>query len=204
LDKDALGGAVSSFDAIYGRLERAFALVAAGGIFFLMIVGVLQVVGRNLFDWQIYGYIDWIEQASAFIAFLGIAYCQKLGGHVRMEIALASLPRRLMWVGEALMILLALVIVAALVDSSFQNFLRAWRLGDSTMDIRLPIWPSKLVVPVALAALWLRLLIQLVGYWRLVLKPQAQPIAVPVIVSAEQAARQEIEDALGKTERRGH
>lgn len=202
--KDALGGTIGRFDAAYASVERAFALVAAGGIFFLMIIGVMQVVGRNLFDWQIYGYIDWIEQSSTFIAFLGIAYCQRLGGHVRMEIALASLPRRLMWAGEALMVLLAIVIVGVLVDSTFQNFLRAWRLGDSTMDIRLPIWPSKLVVPVALALLWIRLVVQFVGYYRLFRTPEAAPIAVPVIVSAEEAARQEIEDAVGKMDKRGH
>jgi TRAP-type mannitol/chloroaromatic compound transport system permease small subunit len=198
--RDALGDAIDRLDRHYGALERGFALVAAAGIFFLMIVGVLQVAGRNLFDWQIYGYIDWIEQASAFIAFLGIAYCQKLGGHVRMEITLASLPRRAMWAGEALMILLALIIVAMLIESSFQNFLRAWRLGDSTMDIRLPVWPSKLVVPVALTALWLRLLLQFAGYARLFRRPDVVPIGVPVIQSAHEQAQHEIEDALGRSD----
>jgi TRAP-type C4-dicarboxylate transport system permease small subunit len=161
-------------------------------------------LGRNLLDWQIYGYIDWIEQSSAFIAFLGIAYCQRLGGHVRMEVALSSLPRRAMWAGEALMILLALVIVAMLIESSFQNFLRAWQLGDSTMDIRLPIWPSKLVVPAALVTLWLRLLLQIVGYLRLFRRPEAAPIAVPVILGTHEQAQHEIDDALGRSEEDRH
>lgn len=201
--KDALGEAIGKIDGYYGTLEKAFALIAATGIFFLMIVGVLQVAGRNLFDWQIYGYIDWIEQSSAFIAFLGVAYCQKLGGHVRMEIALASLPKRAMWAGEAFVVLLAIVIIGMLIDSSFQNFLRAWQLGDSTMDIRLPIWPSKLVVPIALVTLWLRLLLQFVGYLRLFRSPMAQPIGVPIIASAEEQAQHEIDDALGRTESKG-
>ena len=51
--KDALGEAIDVLDRRYSALERALALVAAAGIFFLMIVGVLQVAGRNLFDWQI-------------------------------------------------------------------------------------------------------------------------------------------------------
>jgi TRAP-type C4-dicarboxylate transport system permease small subunit len=202
--KDALGEAIDVLDRRYAALERALALVAAAGIFFLMIVGVLQVLGRNLLDWQIYGYIDWIEQSSAFIAFLGIAYCQRLGGHVRMEVALSSLPRRAMWAGEALMILLALVIVAMLIESSFQNFLRAWQLGDSTMDIRLPIWPSKLVVPAALVTLWLRLLLQIVGYLRLFRRPEAAPIAVPVILGTHEQAQHEIDDALGRSEEDRH
>ena len=116
-----------------------------------------------------------------------------------MEVALSSLPRRAMWAGEALMILLALFIVAMLIESSFQNFLRAWQLGDSTMDIRLPIWPSKLVVPAALVTLWLRLLLQIVGYLRLFRRPEAAPIAVPVILGAHEQAQNEIDDALGRS-----
>ena len=44
-----------------------------------------------------------------------------------------------------------------LIYASFTNFLRAYSIGDSTMDIRLPTWPAKLMVPLALTVLWLRL-----------------------------------------------
>ncbi len=76
---------------------------------------------------------------------------------------------------------MALLIVTVLIDSTFANFLRAWQRGDSSMDIRLPVWPSKLMVPVALSVLWLRLVIQTCDYARLVVYPDATPIAVPVL-----------------------
>ncbi|MBM3557006.1 MAG: TRAP transporter small permease [Alphaproteobacteria bacterium] len=188
-------------DRALSRIEDALALVAAVSIFFLMFVGVFQVVGRTLFNTAIYGYIDWIEQASALFAFLGVAYCQRLGGHVRMEIFLAKLPRHWMWIGEALAIFIALVVISFLVKSSFDNFYRAWTLGDSTIDIRLPVWPSKAVVPFALSLLWLRLVVQLAGYWRMVLYPAERPVAIPVILSVEEQAKAEIEEAISIADR---
>jgi C4-dicarboxylate transporter DctQ subunit len=185
------------------RLEDALNLLAATAIFFLMLVGVLQIVGRTVFGIAIYGYIDYIEQASAIFAFLGIAYCQRLGAHIRMDLLLRGVSKRTVWVMEGIAVLVALVIVTLLIDSSFQNFLRAWRLGDSTMDIKLPVWPSKLAVPFALSVLWLRIVIQLVDYARLVRHPEAEPIAVPRLETIEEQAKAEIEESAGREQAEG-
>ncbi|MBM3568145.1 MAG: TRAP transporter small permease [Alphaproteobacteria bacterium] len=195
-------GALGPFDRALAQVENGLNLVSAAAIFVLMFIGVVQVVGRSLFGYAIHGYIDWIEQSSVLVAFLGVAYCQRLGGHVRMEVVLQNLPRRAMWVLEAIGILLALVIVGMLVYSTFLNFQRAYQLGDSTMDIRLPIWPAKLVVPIALGLLWLRLLVQLIGYGRLVRRPELAPLGVPTIHSAAEQAREEIAESLGRADAR--
>jgi len=47
-----------------------------------------------------------------------------------------------------------------------------------------------------------RLVLQALDYLRLVLHPDAAPIAVPVIETIEVQARNEIEEALGREERR--
>ncbi|MBM3490254.1 MAG: TRAP transporter small permease [Alphaproteobacteria bacterium] len=187
---------LGSADRWLARLENLLNLIAATAIFFLMFVGVAQILGRTLLGLAIHGYIDWIEQASAIFAFLGIAYCQRLGGHIRMELLLQNVGRRWLWLLEALGIALALFIVGLLVSSSFENFQRAFQLGDSTMDIKLPTWPAKLMVPVALSVLWLRLWLQLYGYVRLILAPAARPLGVPVILDAAAQAKAEIEEAL--------
>ena len=69
---------------------------------------------------------------------------------------------------------------------------------EETIDIKLPIWPTKLLVAVVLAILAVRLLLQALDYIRLVRRPDAQPIAVPVIDTIEVQARNEIEEALGR------
>lgn len=187
---------IARLDHWYGRLEEFLNLLAALSIFVLMLVGMLQILGRTILDLPIEGYIDWIEFFAVFYAIAGISYCQRQGGHIRMEILLGTMRGRLLWFFETLAVVVGLVVVGLLVYSTWANFERAWLIGDSSMDIRLPLWPSKLIVPVALATLWLRLLLQFAGYLRLFLDPTLKPVGVPVVQDAIEAARKEIDEAM--------
>ena len=192
--------ALATAHRYWSWLEDGMNLIAAAAIFFLMFVGVFQVIGRTVFDTAINGYIDYMEQASALFAFLGVSYAQRVGAHIRMDLLLRGFSLRFMWSMELFAVVVALVIITVLIDSTYLNFLRAWELGDSTIDINLPIWPTKLLVPAVLAVLWVRLTLQALDYVRLIRYPQAQPIAVPVIETIEVQAQHEIEEALGREE----
>lgn len=185
---------LSAFDRRLGAVETAFNLAAAFAIFALMLLGVWQVLARTLFNAPVRGYIDFVELSVATFAFLGIAYCQRLGGHVRMEMLLKPMRGRLLWSTEIFGTVVALAVIAVLVWYGWSHFMRAYTLGDSTIDADLPVWPSKLVVPVSLALLWLRLWVQLAGYVRLARDPARAPVAVPLVHSVEELARREIEE----------
>ena len=186
-------------DRLLSHLEDSLNIIAALAIFFLMFVGVAQIVGRTVFDFAIYGYIDWIEQASALFAFLGIAYAQRLGSHIGMDLTMGWRPLN-RWRNELFAVVVTLAIVTVLIYASFTNFLRAYSIGDSTMDIRLPTWPAKLMVPLALSVLWLRLSLQICGYLRMIAHPDAQPVAVPKLITLETQVQDEIAEALGREE----
>ena len=68
---------------------------------------------------------------------------------------------------------------------------------DSSIDIGLPIWPSKLLVPVAFSVLCLRLVIQIIGYGRALVLNLPSPVAVPLVQSIEQQALAEAEQMGG-------
>lgn len=194
--------ALASAHRVWSRLEDGMNLIAAAAIFFLMFVGVFQIIGRTAFNTAIYGYIDYMEQASALFAFLGISYAQRVGAHIRMDLLLRGFSLRFLWSMELLAVLVAMVVITILVDTTWENFLRAYQLGDSTIDIKLPVWPTKLLVPIVLAVLWVRLVLQAADYSRLICHPDAAPIAVPVIETIEVQAKNEIEEALGREEKR--
>jgi TRAP-type C4-dicarboxylate transport system permease small subunit len=193
--------ALSALDHRLGAVETGFNLVAALSIFLLMFLGVWQVLGRTLFNAPVRGYIDFVELSVSTFAFLGIAYCQRLGGHVRMEMLLKPMRGRLLWSTEIFGTVVALAVVAVLIWYGWGHFLRAYQLGDSTIDAELPVWPSKLAVPVAFGLLWLRLLVQLAGFVRLAIDPQRRPVAVATVLSVEQLAEQEIEESIRVVER---
>jgi TRAP-type C4-dicarboxylate transport system permease small subunit len=190
-----------AIDRSLGRLENLFNDIGGVFIFALMWLTMAEVLGRRLLNSPVPGAIDYIETGMVVFAFMGVAYCQREGGHVRMDLLVANLKGRLLWAVEALAILVAAVYVAIIVWASAQDVWRSFSLGDETLDAHIPIWPSKLVVPVALALLEIRLLVNLWGYLRLVVLPGAPPWAVPVVKHVEDVAQDQIRDALGRMDR---
>ena len=184
-------------DRWLSRIEDILDLVAAFFIVFLMMFAVTQVISRKLFNYPLWGYVDIVEIVMVTFAFLGVSYCQRLGGHIRMELLVRQLRGRALWIFEIVGIIVALGIILVLLWYGFTHFLRAFQLGDSTIDREIILWPAKLVIPIAFSVLSARLLIQFVAYTRLALHPEAEPIAIPVIEKPEELAQHEIEGAIG-------
>ena len=177
--RDAFGHALNRADQLLGALENGLNLAAGGLVFALMLFGVAQIVARTLLNAPILGYIDVVEVAMVGFAVLSIAFVQRVGGHVRMELLVGRLTGRPLWLLEAAGTAAASFIVAVLIPHSYRHFARAFEYGDSTIDVELVTWPAKLVVPVALAVLLARLMLQLGGYLRLAWQPDLPPVAVP-------------------------
>jgi len=172
-------GLLSRFDWAYSKVENVFNLIAAVAIFFVMMIGIAEVVMRTAFNFSIFGYLDVIELTMAVFAFLGAAYCQRYGSHIRMDLVVGLLRGRAQYIVETIAIIAALIAVAILIKATYAHFLRSLSSGDSTIDANLLVWPSKLMAPIGLTLLWLRLLLNFFGYVRLVLHPEAAPVAVP-------------------------
>jgi hypothetical protein len=58
------------------------------------------------------------------------------------------------------------------------------------------------MVPLALSVLWLRLVLQICGYLRMIRHPDAEPVAVPKLVTIETQVKDEIAEALGREDAR--
>lgn len=190
--KDLLAGPLRTSDHLLGKVENGFNLVAGAFIFTLMLLGMVQIVLRTVFSTPLFGFIDLVELGMVGFAVLSIAFVQRLGGHVRMELLIQHFHGRALWLFELIGCSLAIFIVAVLIPYSFEHFSRAFEFGDSTIDLELATWPAKLVVPVALTLLLLRLCIQFLGYFRLFLSPGRTPIAIPEIKRPEEIAAEEI------------
>jgi TRAP-type C4-dicarboxylate transport system permease small subunit len=185
------GGALGAIDRVVHWIERATALISGAGIFLLMLIGVVHVLGRKFFNLPIFGYIDIVEIMMAFLVFLGIAYTERLGGHIRMELFVSYLRGRWLAAFEMVGVVLGLAISGVLLVYSWEHAMRALHLGDSSIDAQIPLWPSKIVVPIALALLFVRLLISLWAYLRVLLDPGKRLVAVAHTIDAEEQALRE-------------
>ena len=195
-EQEASGGrAVARLDRALHAVERFTAISSGLFIFVLMLVGVAQILGRKLFNYPIFGYIDAVEMSIAVFAFLAIAYCERMNGHVRMELLIGRLRGKPLWLAEAAGQVLGLILLAVLIYYGWEHAMRAYNYGDSTIDAQIPWWPSKMLIPFAFSLLFLRLLLNLVGYARLFANPEAAPVAVPLIADVRRLAEEEAAEA---------
>lgn len=186
------GGTLGTVDRAIHAVERGTALLSGIGIFLMMMLGVVQIFSRKLFNAPILGYIDMVEIMMTFLVFLGLAYTERLGGHIRMEIFVNQLSRRALWLFELIGVVVGLFVVAVLIKYSWDHALRAYYSGDSTIDAQYLWWPSKMVVPASLTLLFIRLLVSFIGYVRLLIDPDAAPIAVPEVIDVDEQARRDV------------
>ncbi|MCI5100501.1 TRAP transporter small permease subunit [Phaeobacter italicus] len=197
------GSLISRIDRKLLTVERALALVSGLAVFSLMLLAVVSVGGRNAFNAPLPGYVDWIEQVMPLIAFMGISFVQRDGSHIRMDLVISALRGRALWLFELFSVVLIFALVLALLWGSWSHFLRSFDFAaplwsrDSSIDIGLPIWPAKLLAPVAFAVLVLRLLLQVWGYGRAFVLGLEQPVAVPLVLSAAEQAAAEAEHLGG-------
>lgn len=191
------GTLLSRLDRALFRVEGWMILIGGLAVFSLMLLAVFSVGGRNFFGAPLAGYVDWIEQAMPLIAFMGVAYTQRVGGHIRMDMVVGALRGRALWAAELATTILMLALTALLTWGSWAHFERAFSFdaplwsNDSSMDIGLPLWPAKLLAPVAFAALSLRLALQVWAYARALRTGVERPTAVPLIEDAATVAAKE-------------
>jgi TRAP-type C4-dicarboxylate transport system permease small subunit len=189
-DQTSLG----RLDRILYKVEAFFALGSGVMTLTLMVLAVISVSGRHLFNAPLPGYVDWISQAMPFIAFLGLSYTHRDGGHIRMDLVIGRFQGRWMWLIEMFSSIFVLGVIILLIWGSWSHFDRSFDWAsplfsrDSTIDINLPIWPTKLLVPIMFSVLALRTVLQIWAYARAFANNTERPIAVPLPQSiADQA-----------------
>lgn len=189
-------GLLATVDHYYSYFENFLAALAGLAVFALMLSGTAEVLSRRFLNFPLPGHIDLIELSMPIIAFLTAAYCQRLGGHIRMDLAIDALKNRPRWLAEALACGVALFVLALLIPGTWEHFLRAYQLGDTTMDAEFAVWPSKLMVPVGLSILFVRLLINLWGYLRMMGDPTREEVAIPKPPSIEEITEHAVHEVF--------
>ena len=190
---------LSRLDVLLLKLERFCALISGLTIFSLMFLAVYSVSGRKFFNAPLAGYVDYIEAALPIIAIMGVSYVQRDGSHIRMDIFVSLLRGRALWLFELISVFFILALILCLTWGAWLHFDRSFDCSrpfcsrDSSIDIGLPIWPSKLVVPFAFTVLSFRLILQAIGYSRALIFDLKKPPAVPLPISSSEQAKIETE-----------
>lgn len=171
--------ALRAADRVMLRLEAVLNGAAGWLILALMLLLGAVVVLRAIADQPLRGQVDFVQMMVPCFAFLGLSYCYRLAGQVRMDIVLRAMPGRLRIAAELVGALVALAVAALLTIGTYRDTLRAWRFGDTTMDVQLVTWPARALILLGLVVFSLRMLLVVIGWVRALRDPETEPIGVP-------------------------
>lgn len=162
--------AVSERSSRFDYADRGFSVVERWlsylGITFLiglMAMVVLEVVARYVFGNPIVGYIDIMEMMMVLLVFLTLAYCQREGGHIRLELFMTRVLKegRRYHVAEFFHLLLSLAGFAVIAFFSVNSALHAYTIGDVSPVIYWPTWPARMLAAIGAIFLCVRFILQM-------------------------------------------
>lgn len=144
--------------ALYGRLLEALALAACALLFFMMLVICADVLLRNVALFARLRGVEWSNEASEatlyLITMLSAPWLLRRGQHIRIDILLRALPKRLAWLCEWICDSLALACCLLMVVYGAQAALASRAAGS--LSIKTLITPEWwLLAPLPLAFLLL-------------------------------------------------
>jgi len=146
-------------------MENCLNIASASIIVFLMFFAVIEIIGRYLFNAPVPGHVEIVELIMPGIVFLGIAYTERVGAHIRMELFLTKvLKGRTYHIAEAITVLLCLFVGIFILIFTTKAAIFNFRMDDVTGYLYWPTWPSKFMIPFGILFLCLRFAIELVQH----------------------------------------
>ena len=157
-------------ESAYGRLLEVFALAACALIFGMMLMICADVFLRNVRIVPGMVGVEWANEISEgmlyLIALLTAPWLMRKGQHVRVDVLLRALPKRLGWGLEWLVDALAMACCAIIAYYGVRAALGSWQAGSlSIKTLVTPEWWLLSVLPVAFLALTVEMVFRMRRLW---------------------------------------
>jgi TRAP-type C4-dicarboxylate transport system permease small subunit len=131
-----------------GWAVNGSALGSSTIVLFLMVLVVADVTGRYVFNSPVPMTYEIGSFMLVFIVFLGMAYTQRAGSHIKVEFLTLRLSPKARAVLDLLSYTLGIMLYAAIFYQGFRWAYEGFRVGDYTPGlVAIPRWPSMFAVP---------------------------------------------------------
>jgi TRAP-type C4-dicarboxylate transport system permease small subunit len=153
-------------EAAYGRLLEAFALVGCALVFGMTLMICADVLLRNVRVIPGIAGLAWSNEISEamlyLVTMLTAPWLLRRGQHIRVDVVLRAVPRKLGWIFEWITDLLGLACCLVIAGYGASAALASFRAGSvSIKTLVTPEWWLLSVLPLAFLALSLEMLFRL-------------------------------------------
>lgn len=148
---------------IVERFHVALGIVSGLLILAITLIVAADVAMRTLFNAPVPAATEVSTLVMVGMIYLGLAAVQQNKANFRVEILVATLPRRAKWALELLTTLIAASIIALLAwFTSHEAWTATMRQEMSFGAYVFPVWPARVVIAVGFVMLFVQLVIDLI------------------------------------------
>ncbi len=141
---------MSAFERIYrayGHLLRFCGLIAALSTFATMVLVVLNIGGRYIFNKPLTGSLEFTESLLVLIIFMSLALTQYDGGHIRVTLLTRRLPTRVAHAADIFCMLAGAAFFFWCAYAAWRFAYQSYSIGEYEWGtVSFPLYPVKFVV----------------------------------------------------------
>ena len=175
--------------------NRAAGLLAVGSALCICVVALAvsaDVMRRQLVGPAIPGVVEFSVVLLVVMVFFGLAQAHRTGQEITVDVITVRLQGRARAAVEALALLIGIVVLFPIMESTWENALASYARGEYRYGLlRVPVWPARMAIPIGLAAYLLLLVISLVHRLR------------ELVAGTSRGAVVEVEEELEESSSRG-
>ncbi|MFC1532922.1 TRAP transporter small permease [Thermodesulfobacteriota bacterium] len=142
-------------------LSRILGIIAIAVLVAMMLFTVLDIFLRAFFNKPIPGDVEIIERSMVFVGFFGLAWCAMRGMHIKVDLVVAFLPKRVQSVIDSFNYILGLGVCTFFTWFSFLEGIANREMNSVTNILRVPLYPFYWIVTFGYGALCLAILVLL-------------------------------------------
>jgi TRAP-type C4-dicarboxylate transport system permease small subunit len=139
---------------IVGGISRTLAVISASLILIIMVAMVADVARRYLTGRSIPGVVEYTEVLMVGVIYLGLAYAQRKGDHIGVDIFTTRMPPRVSQIVQAIGLIIVSLALLWMAWETWQVAQRSMATGEYRFGLaRVPIWPARLTIPLGITVL---------------------------------------------------
>ena len=143
-------------------LEKWLNVISVTILTVMMLMVTANVFGRYIFNSPIESTLELTEFFMVAIVYMGLSYTQFLKAQINIELITSRLSGKRRAVCDLISYLACFVFFALIVWHGTRMFTESWDMREITMGtIELPVYPSKLLVPIGSLIVCFRFLIDI-------------------------------------------
>lgn len=178
-------------------MSTAFGVLAAVLIMAIMFSTAADVTARQVTGSSIAGVVEYSEVLMVGLIFLGLAYAQRTGAHIGVDLVTERLPARVAHGVRSVGLVIAMVVITIMAWQTLEVALRSVQSGEYRFGlVQVPIWPARLLIPIGLTALLLELAVSL--YDEVVALRRRAPVRRAVPAEAGGATSKAVDGGAGR------